>query len=74
MNPSVIVWDLETVRDLDRVAAANDFVGKSDAEVRGAIASGHSAIEDVHFDPLLVALNRDFLVFVNIEDKTKSTD
>src|SRR6266487_1201564 len=34
---SVIVWDLETVPDLAGFAAANDLVGKSDAEVREAI-------------------------------------
>jgi 3'-5' exonuclease len=37
MQPSVIVWDLETVPDLGGFAAANDLVGKSDAEVREAI-------------------------------------
>jgi 3'-5' exonuclease len=37
MKPSVIVWDLETVPDLAGFAAANDLVGKSDAEVRGVI-------------------------------------
>lgn len=36
-QPSVIVWDLETVPDLGGFAAANDLVGKSDAEVREAI-------------------------------------
>jgi hypothetical protein len=35
MQPSVIVWDLETV--LGGFAAANDLVGKSDVEVREAI-------------------------------------
>jgi hypothetical protein len=34
MQPSVIVWDLETVPDLGGFAAANDLVGKSDVEVR----------------------------------------
>src|SRR5262245_9361877 len=34
MNPTVIVWDLETVPDLRGFAAANDLVGKSDVEVR----------------------------------------
>jgi predicted PolB exonuclease-like 3'-5' exonuclease len=34
---SVVVWDLETVPDLAGFAAANDLVGKSDAEVREAI-------------------------------------
>jgi hypothetical protein len=28
-QPSVIVWDLETVPDLAGFAAANDLVGKS---------------------------------------------
>jgi predicted PolB exonuclease-like 3'-5' exonuclease len=37
MKPSVIVWDLETVPDLAGFAAANDLVGKFDAEVREAI-------------------------------------
>ena len=37
MKPSVIVWELETVPDLAGFAAANDLVGKSDAEVRGVI-------------------------------------
>jgi hypothetical protein len=37
MQPTVIVWDLETVPDLAGFAAANDLVGKSDAEVREAI-------------------------------------
>jgi hypothetical protein len=31
MNPSVIVWDLETVPDLAGFAAANDLVGKPEA-------------------------------------------
>jgi len=37
MQPSVIVWDLETVHDLGGLAAANDLVGRSDVEVREAI-------------------------------------
>jgi hypothetical protein len=37
MQPSVIVWELETVPDLAGFAAANDLVGKSDVEVREAI-------------------------------------
>jgi predicted PolB exonuclease-like 3'-5' exonuclease len=37
MKPSVIVWDLETVPDLAGFAAANDLVGKPDAEIREAI-------------------------------------
>ena len=39
MQLSVIVWDLETVPDLGGFAAANDLVGKSDGEVREAIAT-----------------------------------
>jgi 3'-5' exonuclease len=37
MKPSIIVWDLETVPDLNGFAAANGLVGKSDVEVREAI-------------------------------------
>src|SRR6516162_4139492 len=37
MSNNVIVWDLETVPDLGGFAAANDLMGKSDAEVREAI-------------------------------------
>ena len=37
MKPSVIVWDLETVPDVGGFAAANDLVGKTDAEVREAL-------------------------------------
>ena len=37
MKPSIIVWDLETVPDLAGFAAANDLIGKSDAEVREAL-------------------------------------
>jgi len=36
---NVIVWDLETVLDLQGFAAANDLVGKTDAEIREAIGS-----------------------------------
>jgi hypothetical protein len=39
MKPSVIVWNLETVPDLGGFAAANDLVGKSDVEIREAIAA-----------------------------------
>ncbi|HZC80971.1 MAG TPA: hypothetical protein VE222_04505 [Nitrospiraceae bacterium] len=42
MQPSVIVWDLETVPDLAELAAANDLVGKSDVEVREAIGESRS--------------------------------
>jgi hypothetical protein len=34
MKPSIIVWDLETVPDLAGFAAANDLVGKTDADIR----------------------------------------
>jgi len=34
MSDSVIVWDLETVPDLQGVAAANNLVGRTDEEVR----------------------------------------
>jgi hypothetical protein len=37
MKQSIIVWDLETVPDLDGFAAANDLVGKSDINIREAI-------------------------------------
>jgi hypothetical protein len=37
MQPTVIVWDLETVPDLSGFADANDLVGKSEVEVREAI-------------------------------------
>jgi predicted PolB exonuclease-like 3'-5' exonuclease len=37
LEPSIIVWDLETVPDLVRFAAANDLVGRTEAEVREAI-------------------------------------
>jgi 3'-5' exonuclease len=39
MKPSVIVWDLETVPDLAGFAAANDLVGKSDADIRAALGN-----------------------------------
>jgi hypothetical protein len=42
MQPSVILWDLETVPDLGGFAAANDLVGKSDVEVRAAIGDSRS--------------------------------
>jgi predicted PolB exonuclease-like 3'-5' exonuclease len=37
MKPTIIVWDLETVPDLNGFAAANDLVGKSNVEIREAI-------------------------------------
>jgi hypothetical protein len=39
VKPSVIVWDLETVPDLGEFAAANDLVGKPDADVRAALGN-----------------------------------
>jgi 3'-5' exonuclease len=39
MKPSVIVWDLETVPDLGGFAAANDLVGKTDADIRAALGT-----------------------------------
>lgn len=39
MKPSVIVWDLETVPDLAGFAAANDLVGKSDADIREVLGN-----------------------------------
>src|SRR5262245_20108950 len=37
MTASVIVWDLETMPDLQGFAAANKLIGKADAEIREAI-------------------------------------
>ena len=39
MKPSVIVWDLETVPDLRGFAAANDLVGKRDADIREVLGN-----------------------------------
>jgi 3'-5' exonuclease len=39
MKPSVIVWDLETVPDLGGFAAANDLVGRTDADIRAALGT-----------------------------------
>ncbi|MGZ4853126.1 MAG: 3'-5' exonuclease [Halobacteriota archaeon] len=39
MNATVIVWDLETVPDLRGFAAANDLVGKTDADIREALGN-----------------------------------
>jgi predicted PolB exonuclease-like 3'-5' exonuclease len=39
MVNSVIIWDLETVPDLRGFAAANDLVGKTDAEIREALGN-----------------------------------
>jgi 3'-5' exonuclease len=37
MTARVVVWDIETVPDLDRFAAANDHTGKTDDEVRAEL-------------------------------------
>ena len=37
MNGNVIIWDLETIPDLQGFAAANDLIGKTDAEIREAM-------------------------------------
>jgi 3'-5' exonuclease len=37
MDNNVIIWDLETVPDVNGFAAANDLVGKTDAQIREAI-------------------------------------
>ena len=37
MNNSIIVWDLETVRDLHGYAAPNDMSASTDEEVREAL-------------------------------------
>jgi predicted PolB exonuclease-like 3'-5' exonuclease len=37
METSVLVWDLETIPDLQGFAAANDLDGKSDNEIREAM-------------------------------------
>ena len=37
MSSHVIVWDLETVPDLQGFAAANDLIGKSDDKISGAM-------------------------------------
>jgi predicted PolB exonuclease-like 3'-5' exonuclease len=37
MNNNIIIWDLETVPDINGFAAANDLIGKTDAEIRGVI-------------------------------------
>jgi len=39
LGQSVIVWDLETVPDLPGFAAANDLVGKPDADIRAALGN-----------------------------------
>ena len=39
MTKSVIIWDLETIPDLHGFAAANDLVGKTDAEIREVLGS-----------------------------------
>jgi 3'-5' exonuclease len=39
MNSTIIVWDLETVPDLAGFAAANDLVGKSEADIRAELGN-----------------------------------
>jgi 3'-5' exonuclease len=39
MTSSVLVWDLETVPDLEGYARANDLVGRSPEEIRSAMGS-----------------------------------
>ena len=39
MRANVIVWDLETVPDLAGFAAANDLVGKPEADVRAELGN-----------------------------------
>ena len=64
MKSSVIVWDLETVPVLGGFAAANDLVGKSDAEVREAIGDKfpkhiyHSPAQSEFIARLLTAIAR----------------
>ena len=51
-KPSVIVWDLETVPDLRGFAAANDLIGKTDADIREAsrqqVPKAHLPLDRVH--------------------------
>src|SRR6476659_9801657 len=37
--PTLIVWDLETAPDLAGFAAANDLVGKPDADIRAELGN-----------------------------------
>jgi hypothetical protein len=60
MQPSVIVWDLETVPDLGGFAAANDLVGKSDIEIREAIGDKFPK-HILREEPLKACLPRSFL-------------
>ena len=39
MKPSVLVWDLETVPDLAGFAAANELVGKPEADIREVLGN-----------------------------------
>src|SRR4051812_31490081 len=39
MKTSVIVWDIKTVPDLAKFAAANDLVGKRDADIREVLGN-----------------------------------
>jgi hypothetical protein len=34
MSQNILVWDIESVPDLERFAIANDLVGKPDSEIR----------------------------------------
>jgi hypothetical protein len=45
MPTHAVVWDLETVPDLKSFAAANDFVSKSDDEIREARRFGSFATD-----------------------------
>jgi hypothetical protein len=37
MGSDIMVWDLETVPDLDGFARSNDLIGKSPTEIRAAM-------------------------------------
>jgi hypothetical protein len=59
MKASVIVWDLETVPDIGGFAAANDLIGKSDAEIREAIGEKNSeaylSLDRLHRSPRCIS-------------------
>ena len=42
MTPHVLVWDLETIPNLRRFAAANGHDGKSDDEIRTAMGDSQN--------------------------------
>jgi len=44
MNGSVIIWDIETIPDLQGFAAVNYLVGKTDAEIREVMDSQSTSI------------------------------